>query len=118
MVQRLFRRVPPWNIVLDIVSMMQIPMEFPCTFEKGAINLEHAAAAAHTLEPYYLPCKVKQFLEHTDERRWITIFRHILHPYGWELVSKEATKLKKKTTLYTIQRSANEVVESIDVNFS
>ncbi len=117
MVQRLFRSIPPWNVVLDILSMVRIPTDFPCTFEKGCIDLENAGAAAHILEPYYLPCKVKQFLENTDERRWITIIRHILSPYGWEVVSKEITKDKKKTTLYTIQRTANEVVESIDVNF-
>lgn len=116
--RRLFRRTPSWALVLEILSMMQVPMELPCTFEKGALYLENSAEAAYILEPYYLPCKVKQFLEYTDERRWITILRHILYPYGWEIVSKEITKDKKKTTLYTVQRNANEVVEKIDVDFS
>ena len=117
MVHKIFRSIPSWITVLETLHMMHIPTILPCTFEKDTIYLENSSDAVYILEPYYLQCKVKQFLEYTNAKRWVTIFRHILHPYGWEIKSKEITRNTVKILLYTIQRNSNEVVTSIDVNF-
>jgi hypothetical protein len=70
------------------------------------------------LEPYYIPCKARQFLEYTDKKRWITILRQIVEPHGWELVTKETTRNNKKIQHCIIQRNPKYVVETICVDFS
>ena len=114
----LFRCIPPWTSVLEVLSMLHIPTDLPCTFQKADIQLENSAEVACMLEPYYLPCKAELFLQHTDEKRWITILRQILDSHGWEVVAKETTRDKKKLTIYTIQRNAHTIVEAIHVDFS
>jgi hypothetical protein len=114
----LFRCIPPWTSILEVLSMLHIPRDLPCTFQKSDIQLENSATTACLLEPYYVPCKAQLFLQHTDEKRWITILRQILDPHGWEITAKETTQNKKKVTLYTIQRNAHTVVEAIHVDFS
>jgi ATP sulfurylase len=94
-----------------------IPIEFPTTIVKGEIVLDNSSHAAYILEPYYIPCKARQFLEYTDQQRWITILRQILNPHGWELIAKESTRSNKKVTHYTIQKDTNFVVDSISVDF-
>jgi hypothetical protein len=115
---KLFRQNPPWHLVINILYLLNIPIDLPCTFFKSDISLVDSSEAAGLLEPYYIPCKAMQFLEYTDERRWITILRHILDPHGWEVVAKETTRGVKKVMFYTIQRNANTVVDTIHVDFS
>lgn len=84
--------------------MLHLSTEPPFTFTKDLISLEQSAEAVALLEPYYVPCKARQFLDHTDQLRWITILRHILLPNGYVIVKQETTRNKKKTILYTIDR--------------
>jgi hypothetical protein len=113
----LFQCIPPWEVVVQTLTSLCVPTELPCTFVKGELYLDNSAEIACSLEPYYLPCKAKIFLEVTNEKRWITILRHILKPHGWELIAKETTRERKKIILYTIQRSVNTLVETISVDF-
>jgi hypothetical protein len=102
----LFRFIPPWVVVLKVLTMLKISTSFPTTFQRQDIQLTESVYAVAELEPYYIPCKAKRFLEFTNASRWITIFRHILSPHGYCIISKETTRNGKKAIFYTIERSA------------
>ena len=104
MKQSLFREIPPWCIVSEVLTLLKLSTEPPFTFQKHAIDLSQSPEAADLLYPYYIPCKAQQYLEQTDEKRWITILRHIFAPHGYVILSKETTRDKKKTILYTVDR--------------
>jgi hypothetical protein len=99
-----FREIPPWTTVLEVLTLLKLPTEIPGTFQKTDISLEQVGAAVSLLEPYYVPCKAKQFLEFTDETRIVTILRHILLPHGYIILSHETTRNKKKAIFYTMDR--------------
>ena len=114
----IFREIPTWTIVLKVLSMLKLATEFPFTFQKQDIYLENSLEIASILEPYYIPCKARQFLDHTSDQRWITVLRHILLPHGYVLVSQETTRDKKKAIFYTIDRSNSVLKEAIQMDFS
>ena len=100
----MFREIPSWDIVKEVLGLLNLPSDIPYTFQKTDIHLEKSDSAADILYPYYIPCKAKQFLEYTDELRWVTILRHILLPHGYVILSQETTRQRKKTILYTVDR--------------
>ena len=102
--KNLFREIPPWHLIEEVLDMLGLSKHPPFTFQRSEIGLEHSVDAVALLEPYYIPSKARQFLSHTDEKRWITILRHILEHHGWSVVSKETTRDKKKTIVYSVQR--------------
>jgi hypothetical protein len=114
----LFRSVPPWTLVLDLLKMLGLSTEPPFTFTRNDVQLEQSEEAATLLAPFYKPCKARQFLEYTDQNRWITILRHVLHPHGYCLTVKETTRDKKKCMMYTIERSNGELKTAVKVDFS
>jgi hypothetical protein len=99
----LFRKIPPWTTVCKVLSTLNISTQFPTTFQQSDIDCTEAIQAVAELEPYYIPCKAIRFLSNTTPKRWITVFRHILAPYGYMLESKETTRNGKKTIFYTVQ---------------
>jgi hypothetical protein len=100
----LFREIPPWTLVIEILKLLKLPTEPPFTFQKDVIDLNQSVDAEYILEPYYIPCKAKQFLGYTDAKRWITILRHILLPHGWVVLTQETTRDRKKVIFYTVDR--------------
>jgi hypothetical protein len=115
---KLFRKPPPWQCVLEVFSLLHISSDFPTTFQKSDLYSENFINAAGLLEPYYLPCKVKLYLEHTDAVRWITILRHILGVYGFTIKSLETTRNKKKAIFYTVERCSSNLRTAVSVDFS
>jgi hypothetical protein len=114
----LFREVPPLTTVLEVLSMLNVPNEFPCTFQKDNLKKENFITCAGILEPYYLPCKARLYLDHTDDLRWITIIRHILAPHGYGITSLETTRNKKKAIFYTIERTSGVLKAPITIDLS
>jgi hypothetical protein len=114
----LFRQIPPWTLVLQILSKLRISTEFPCTFQKQDIYLNDSIELVGLLEPYYIPCKAKQFLAYTDATRWIVILRHLLQPHGYILVIQETTRNTKKAIFYTIERVKGTLKEAFQMDFS
>jgi hypothetical protein len=102
----IFRQIPPWTVVADILTLLKLGTTFPMTFTKSLISLERSEDIAYILSEYYIPCKAKMYLEYTDEKRWITIIKHLLAPHGWVVLSQETTRNKKKAIFYTIERCA------------
>lgn len=114
----LFREIPPWDLVKSILIMLNITTEFPVTFQKKDIDLSQTNDAAYILEPYYKPCKAKKYLSNIDDKRWITVLRHILQPHGFKIVYQETTRDKKKAILYTIQHTEEFLSKPVELNFT
>lgn len=104
MKQSVFREIPPWTVVAEVLTMLKLSTEPPFTFQKSAIDLSRSPEAVDLLVSYYMHCKAAQFLEFTDGKRWITILRHILNPHGYVIIPHETTRDKKKVIMYTIDR--------------
>jgi hypothetical protein len=114
----LFRKIPPWTVVLEVFSLLNISNEFPTTFQKSDLRSENFPACSGLLEPYYLPCKVKLYLEYTDGARIVTILRHILEVHGYCIKSLETTRNKKKAIFYTVERVAGDLRTAVSLDFS
>lgn len=114
----LFREIPPWVLVKDILQHLGLSQEPPFTFTKYDIRLDYSEEIASLLAPYYKPCKAPQFLDHTDELRWITVIRHIITPHGYCLAVKETSRSKKKTIFYTMERQAGFLKTAVKIDFS
>ena len=114
----LFREIPSWQVVLDIFKMLGLGTEFPMTFQREFLKSEEFSSAADILQPYYIPCKAKQYLEYTDAARWCTILRQLLAPHNYTLSSKETTRQGKKITFYTVERATNQIQQAVIIDFS
>jgi hypothetical protein len=114
----LFRKAPPWSCILEILSLLNICNEFPTTFQKTDLRSENFITCSGILEPYYLPCKARLYLDYTDEVRWITILKHILGLHGYIITSLETTRNKKKAIFYTIERANGNLRTAVSVDFS
>lgn len=114
----LFREIPPWITVLQVLSMLKLSTEPPFVFQKHDICLDQSLEVAHILEPYYIPCKARQFLDYTTQNRWITILRHLFLPHGYCIVSQETTRDKKKAIFYKVERAQGFLREPIKIDFS
>jgi hypothetical protein len=114
----LFREIPPWDLVKSILILLNIPTEFPVTFQKKDIDLSKSLDAGYMLEPYYKACKAKRYLHDIDETRWITVLRHILQPHGWKMSYQETTRDKKKAILYTIQTNDDILLKPVELSFT
>jgi hypothetical protein len=115
--KNLFRQIPPWSLVVEILDMLGLSKYPPYTFQRDEICIDQSIDAVSLLEPYYVPCKAAQFLSHTDKKRWITILRHILECHRWSLIGKETTRNKKKAIIYSIQKVNNTMEEDVKITF-
>jgi len=113
--KRLFRKVPSREFVDDILVHLKLQgLTDKRWFTRDELNLDAIDEWLPLLEPYYLPCKAKRFLNDMDSSRVITILRHILHPIGFELRTQEKMYKMQKTTMY--QLYSEEVVRDLSAN--
>jgi hypothetical protein len=113
----LFRQIPPWTLIEDVLSLLGLSRYPPYTFQRNEISLDQSIDAVALIEPYYIPSKAKQFLSHTDEKRWVTVLRHLLEHHGWSVISKETTRDRKKTIVYSVQRVGSVMGTSVEITF-
>ena len=114
---RLFLEIPPCSLVYQVLKMLGLGTEFPVTFQQSDISLENSVEIAGILQPYYKPKVAEQYLAYTDQKRWITVLRHILAPHGYTIQYRETTRNKKKAVLYTIQRNGNTILAPVQITF-
>lgn len=101
--QRLFRQIPPRELVEEILSHLKLQgLTESRWFSKDELHLQSLDDWVPLLEPYYLPCKAKRFLTEIDASRTITILRHILNPLQYELRTQERMYKLQKMTMYQI----------------
>lgn len=68
------------------------------------------------VEPYYIPCKAKKFLNSNNK---ITVLRQLLHCIKYTLESQEKVFNSKKSTVYSIKnKMLNDLSGNYIVNFN
>ena len=68
------------------------------------------------VQPYYIPCKAKKFLNVNNK---ITVLRQLLHCVGYTLESQEKVFNSKKSTVYSIKnKTLNDLSGNYIVNFN
>ena len=104
MAPKLFRKPPPKELVeLILRSCGFHGLHDLRWFSKSELRLE-VEEWLPTLEPYYLPCKAKRFLHgDIDASKLITILRHIIRVYDYDLLAQERLYKDSKQTLYQIR---------------
>jgi hypothetical protein len=115
---RLFREIPPWTLVCRVLKLLSLPTEFPVTFQQSDISLENSVEIAGILQPYYKPKVAEQYLAYTDQKRWITVLRHLVTPHGYCIQYKETTKNKSKAIVYTIFRDSSVLSTPLEITFT
>lgn len=120
----LFRKLPPWTLVLDVCKLLRLPTDFaetpssPVTFTKDDLNMDASEEAVALLYGYYKPCKATQFLDRIDQVIWITVLKHCLLVHGYKISRHETTRLKKKVIQYTIEKMVEEAQQEIVISFA
>jgi hypothetical protein len=73
------------------------------------IRIQDAEQLLPELEPYYIPCKAKEFL-HTSltQTRCITILRQLARAHGFELCAREKSIGGKKEIWYSLTQTSSE----------
>jgi hypothetical protein len=71
------------------------------------------------LKQYYLKCKHEKYLENLNEKKVITLFRQILKPYDFSIISQEKYENGEKYLLYTIEKKKKITFKKIEstINF-
>ena len=120
-----FRELPPIELVEDCVKAIGLKdlTDFSW-FSKSQISVETFEELLPFLEPYYLPCKAKDYLYKSPftQSSVITVLRQLLKVYDITLKSCEKSQASVKTTLYQLDTkkfSLNKSLPSeITVDFS
>lgn len=114
-----FRQSPPLDLILQMLSCYSLRSLYDSTwFSKITIDVSGLELLIPLLEPYYLPCKSKQYLYNINPLRSITILRQILKVYNFSLTSTEKTIGNKKSTLYQIKPTSTVLDISSNISSS
>lgn len=116
MPSKIFRTNPPQELVEAFLSCAKLHgLQDSTWFTKSCINLPQLEELLPQLEPYYLPCKAKEYV-HTPltPSRGILILRHILSTCGVRL---ERSTSSVKGDWYQIQK-ASVLKQEIVMDFS
>jgi hypothetical protein len=118
---KLFRELPPLDLVTTVLTGIGLSgITDTRLFSLEDIKLDAVITWAPLLEPYYLPCKAKRYFDPLDNRRVITILRHLLPLHGFRLQTYERNFNGKKRTVYQIHPATprtNSVNQEIQVLF-
>lgn len=117
---KLFREVPPKDL-LEIVVLQVLrlkSLEDSTWFSKLSVALDMLEDCIPLIEPYYTPCRAKEFLysELTPDRA-VTILRQLLVVGGYVLTAKEKTCGGVKGMWYQIS-VPKKLHQSVTIDFS
>ena len=110
-----FRKDPPPELVLRILAAFGLKsLSDASWFSKSHIRIEMLEACLVDLEPYYMPCKAEIYIyKEMNERRAITVLRHILKANKIHLSSVEKARGGVKVIWYQIIPKQNDDSDSI-----
>ena len=101
---KLFRRTPPKELVERILRACGFQgLHDLRWFSKEEMSLDGSDEWLPELESYYLPCKSARFFGSFDAAKLVTILRHIVRPYDYDLLAQERLYKDSKQTLYQIR---------------
>jgi hypothetical protein len=112
---KVFRTSPPTELVERFLLTTGLRGVHDTTsFCKSSIDLEHFEQLLPELEPYYIPCKAKDYIYIVmTESRAITIIRHLLSSQNIKLDSQEKTTNGDKIIWYRISYDKKLIGEAI-----
>lgn len=91
---KLFREAPPKDLLETVLqrTLRLKSLEDSTWFSKSSIALDELEVCLPQIEPYYMPCRAKEFLHSSiTPARAITIIRQLLTVRGYELIAQEKT---------------------------
>jgi hypothetical protein len=98
----IFRKFPTSELVLEILVYLKfIGLNDTKYFTKNDICDKDFEEICILIEPYYIPCKAKRFLNINNK---ITVLRQLLHCINYTLESQEKVYNSKKITVYSIKK--------------
>jgi hypothetical protein len=101
---KLFRKDPPRDFIESLLREMGfLGFHDLRWFSKQEIRLDTIEDWLPVLESYYIPCKATRFIHKWTDNTPITILRHVLHLYNYDLEKEERLYKGEKTMLYQIQ---------------
>jgi hypothetical protein len=121
----LFRKAPDLELVERFLqaALGLRSLHDQAWFSRSMIRVHEAELLLPELEPYYMPCKAKDFLFPTfTPSRALTILRHLVRAHGYDLHAQERSNGGVKSLWYSIQpKSAtlghSNTEETIEVRF-
>ena len=119
MPKNIFRTPPPKELVEASLKTMHLTGLTDSTwFSKSCINLQALEELLPELEPYYLPCKAKEYLHNPlTPARGLLIIRQLLDTQQIAVTKKERSCINVKEVWYQIQKDSV-VDEQILVEFT
>lgn len=118
-----FREIPPIELVDQVLKTFSLQNISDANwFSKQQIRLKEFEDLLPELEPYYIPCKAKDYIHKTiNVNRAITILRQVLRCYSANLISLEKSRGGQKNTWYQIQndnKNYDNLEDGILIDFS
>jgi hypothetical protein len=101
----IFREKPPVELVNIVLKNMGFEHGLTDTksFTKEQIIDEKVDEWVSLLEPYYIPCKARRFLDYLTRDKLITVIRHIIRVHNFDLRTQERVLCGVKKTVYRIE---------------
>lgn len=106
MPKKIFRSHPPKELIEASLQTMHLTGLTDSTwFSKSCINLQALEELLPELEPYYLPCKAKEYLHNPlTPARGLVIIRQLLDTQKISVTKKERSCINVKEVWYQIQK--------------
>jgi hypothetical protein len=103
----IFRKTPPEDIVLRLLKSFGLTSFHDASwFCKEYVRLDVFEGILLDLEPYYTPCKARDFIHKPlTQSRAFTILRQVLHVYNISLQMSEKSRGNKKTLWYHLENN-------------
>ena len=117
---------PPFELVQKILFIIlnkelddNIYFEFSRKYLISKKITEKVELYIPELKKYYLKCKYEKYLENLNEKKIITLFRQIIKPYNFDIISTEKYENGEKFLLYIIKKKVKSTLKKIDsvINF-
>jgi hypothetical protein len=111
-----FRERPPIELVEQVLKTFGLQNISDANwFSKQQIHLKEFEELLPQIEPFYIPCKAKDYIHKTiNVNRAITILRQLLRCYSANLTSMEKSRGGQKNTWYQIQNDNKSFVDLED----
>ena len=104
----IFRQNPPLDIVLKVLLTFGLSSLYDASwFAKSHVRLDKLEEVLIELEPYYIPCKAKEYLYTSlTQIKAVTILRQILKVYDIHLQTSERGRGNVKTVWYHLDNKS------------
>jgi hypothetical protein len=101
---QIFRETPPLELVEKVCKAFNlVDLQDSSWFSKVSLNIQDLESILPQLEPYYIPCKAKEFLHPPlTQSRGLTILRQLCKAHSISLTAAERTCAGVKGTWYQI----------------